>query len=525
MFRDRMRGTPVALDEAAADAALDLMTRVMRRHVEEIVDRDGMPHLAHLINGWGNARLRGRYLLEHFGSFVHRDDDGRPFILQCDVEGDFHPWQGFAYAVMAGIDLEQQIPGVGASLAEVARNSVYVQTQIGRELGHLLYGLAHLETSASNVRTFFLEGEPFTVHELVEHAVVAHIEGDFKTCKKIHLTEGLCAAVAKIAGLEDYREEAQSFLAGQLEQLHVIGVVLEEARRIHAAPPGADVSLLDDVRASLQLGRWFENLIWQAGHLTELAQLAAELGYEIAPEHEHSIAVVLNEVNGLLPAFLPHTDFVENFLVFGHFRRGVSLLLERQRARREGRTVDLARFAVDFDAIEPANLSGAPPAPNAVFDLYHKPRAARPRFIDVVERYATLASDGLEPRGAADHFRRIGPPGWPRALHYELLDYGDEIGAELHLESRAVHPLGPVLRDLAPQVAARFPGRRVDWDPTWWRKSGRLRVLFDAAAPADEIAVGLSTLIAETYPAIDGFGREAQVAGGASVPVDLSVEP
>jgi hypothetical protein len=160
-----------------------------------------------------------------------------------------------------------------------------------------------------------------------------------------------------------------------------------------------------------------------------------------------------------------------------------------------------------------------------VFDLYHKPRNARPHFLDVVGRYAALAGDGLEPRGAADHFRRVGPPGWPRALHYELLDYGTEIGAELHLEGRAVHALAPVLRDLAPKVATKFPHQRVEWDPSWWRKSGRIRVVFDAAAPADEIAAGLRTLIAETYATVDPFGREAQVAGGASVPVDLSVEP
>jgi hypothetical protein len=524
-LRDRLRGEPVAVDEAAADAALDLMTRVMRQHVEEIVDRDGMPHLAHAINGWGNARLRGQRLIDHVGSFVHRDEGGRPFILQCDAEGDFHPWQGFAYAVMAGIDLGQVIPGVGASLAEVARNSVYLQTSVGRELGHLLYGLAHLVTSTDEVWPFFLDGQPYTVHELVDHAVVAHIEGDFKTCKKIHLTEGLCAAVARIDGLGEYREEAETFLAGQLEQLHVLGVVLDEARRVHAAPAGADLTLLDDVRASLQLDRWFENVVWQAGHLTELAMLAVELGYAITPEVERSMAFVINEVNGLVPAFLPHTDFAENFLVYGHYRRGVSLLLERRRAAREGRPVDLTRFTVDFDAIAAAPLPAAVPGPDAVFDLFHEPRAPRPRFLDVIARYAAIAGDGLEPRGAADHFRRVGPPGWPRALHYELLDYGDEIGAELHLESAAVRPLGPVLRELAPQVAARFPGRAVDWDPRWWRTSGRLRVRFDATAPPDEIAAGLRTLIAETYAVIDPFGRQAQVAGGASEPVDLAAEP
>jgi hypothetical protein len=528
-FRDRMRASPVALDEGVAAGTLALLTGVMRRHVEEVVDRDGMPHLAHVINGWGDARLRGRRLLEHFGAFVHRDEDGRPFVLQCDAEGDFHPWQGFAYAVMAGVDLDQPLPGAGATLAEVARNSVYLQTSLGRELGHLLYGLAYLETDVEAVRTFFLDGQPFTARELMEHAVVAHFEGDFKTCKKIHLTEGICAAAARMTGFEDYREEAEIFLAGQLEQLYVLGVTLEEARRVRAGE--TDAALLEDLRATLALGRWFENVVWQSGHLAELAALAAGLGYAIAPEVEHSLALVINEVNALMAAFVPHVDFAANFLVFGHYRRGVSLLLERAAAGREGRAVDPVRFTVDFDAVAPAvalppaAVATEVPGPAEVFDLYQDAHAGRPRFLDVVARYAAGARDGLEPRGAADHFRRIGPPTWPRALHYELLDYGDEIGAELHLESAAVRPLGPVLRDLADRVAARFPGRRVEWDPKWWRQSGRLRVVFDGAAPADDIAAGMRDLIAETWAAIDGFGRQAQVVGGASHPVDTSAEP
>jgi hypothetical protein len=524
-FRDRMRAEPIAIDEAAAAEVLGLLDRVMRRHVEEIVDRDGMPHLAHVINGWGNARLRGRKMLEHFGQFVHRDEEGRPFILQCDAEGDFHPWQGFAYAVMAGVDLGQAIPGAGATLDEVARNSVYLQTKLGRELGHLLYGLAHLEEDADAARSFLLDGEAFTVRELVEHAVVAHFEGDFKTCKKIHLTEGICAAAARITGLEEYREEAEVFLAGQLEQLYVLGLVLEEARRVEAAGGSADTWLLDDLRATLALDRWFENVIWQAGHLTELAELAVRLGYAVAPEIERSLALVIREVNALLPALLPYVDFAANFLVFGHYRRGVSLFLERLRAGREGRAVDLARYTVDFDAITPVPRASSGSAPSRVFDLYQEPRKIRPRFTEVVARYAAGAREGLEPRGNADHFRRIGPPSWPRALHYELLDYGDRIGTELHLESEAVRSLGPVLQQLADRVTALSPGHPIEWDPKWWRRSGRLRVVYDDTTPVDDIAAGMHELIAKTWTEIDAFGRQVQVAGGVSEPVDTRAEP
>jgi hypothetical protein len=520
-FSARMRTAPVDFDGAGAIRTLEIITGVMRSHVEEIVDRDGMPHLAHVINGWGNGRLRGRRLLEHFSQFIHRDGDDHPYILQCDTEGDFHPWQGFAYAVMAGLDLGQVIPGTAVSLAEVARNSVYLQTDVGREMGHLLYGLAHLESKADDVRPFSLSGRTFTVREVMEHAVTAHVEGDFKTCKKIHLTEGICAAAARIDGLADYRGEAEAFLTGQLEQLHVLGVFLEQARLIHGGE-SIDQTLIDELRTALVLDRWFENLIWQAGHLAELAELAALLGYSIPIEQRRSLTLVINEVNALIPAFLPHIDFARHFLVFGHYRRGVTLMLARERASAQQPEIDLAAFTVDFDDVAPISLDTSQQVPSGVFDLYLDPHSSRAEFAEVVARYAASARPGLEPRGRADHFRRIGPPSWPRALHYELLDYGDQIGVELHLESSAVRPLGPALEKLVAKVAARFVDRSVEWDPAWWRQSGRLRIQFGREVPAADIAAAMHVLIDATWTVVDAFGRGAQVAAGASTPVDLS---
>lgn len=57
-------------------------------------------------------------------------------------------------------------------------------------------------------------------------------------------------------------------------------------------------------------------------------------------------------------------------------------------------------------------------------------------------------------------------------VHYEYLNYQDEIGAEIHLESDQVKPLASLLQ--------RFSGSKIVeniilvWDPRWSRGRGRL---------------------------------------------------
>src|SRR5450755_5025250 len=110
---------PALHDRALAKRASALLAEAMSSRIGEIEDRDTMPNLCHVINGWGNAPLSGGSVLDGYARYVHRSSEGTPSILQCSDEGDFHPWQSFAYAVMAGVSPDTPIAGAGCSLFEL----------------------------------------------------------------------------------------------------------------------------------------------------------------------------------------------------------------------------------------------------------------------------------------------------------------------------------------------------------------------------------------------------------------------
>lgn len=509
-FRRQMLEAPVTADADLTDSVSGLLSQTMRAHVADIIERDSLPHLSHILNGWGDVRFGGVRLMERLESFIHRDAAGRYFILQCDPEGEFHPWQSFAYAVMAGVDPDAQVPP-GTTLRELARNSRHLQTREGRELGHLLFALAYLDADAGGP-PFSLDGEVCDLRGLMERAVEAHHYGSFEVCRKFHLTEGLCAVAARVPGFEAYRAPAQGFLDGQLDMLLLLGIILREAADSAAAGKGVEPgSLLEELRDTLVLGNYVENHAYYAGHLIELGTLAEGLGYHIAPEQRSAMAFVVNELNRTIPAYLSRTCFAECFLHFGHYRRAVTLLGRLDQVRRESRALtraDLADFTVDFDATaaEPAAL--APEHATAahgpsVYEVALSAANVRPAFGEIVNEYRALAPRHFEPRGKADHFRRISPPWWPRAFHYELLDYGRDVGLEIHLESDEVRPLAERVRPLTERVAERFPGLRVGWDEKWSHGRGRLRVIFGPDAPPPEVAAGMLALIEETFPHLD----------------------
>lgn len=521
-FRRQQQRSAVTLDASLNEFVADLLARLMGQYIASIIERDSLPHLGHVLNGWGNAQFRRARMMDHLESFIQTDSAGRDVITQCDPEGEFHPWQSIAYAVMAGVDPDEPITR-RITLRHLARNSRYLHTREGHELGHLLFALAYLDPDVESP-PFSLAGDLRTVPELMELAVEAHHYGSFEVCRKFHLTEGLCAMAAKVAGLETYRTDAQGFLDGQLDMLLVLGIILREAEALAAAgQPAEPDSLMQELREALVLGNYLENHCYYAGHLIELATLAESLGYRIAPEHRNATAFVLNEMNRVLPAYLPHLYFPECFLHLGHYRRAMTLLAETERLSREGRPptrADLARFTVDFDAL-PASEGLAQPDKGlwssvktdiyAVASFSVTPRAG---FESVIDHYRALAPHPFRPRGTELHFRRIIPPRWPRAFHYELLDYSDAMGLELHLEDERVGWLRDRVQPLVAQVAALFPEQRVEWEPKWAGELGRLRVLFALDAPPAQVAAGMLALIEETYPKLDVAVREAVRANG-----------
>ncbi|MCH9648209.1 MAG: hypothetical protein K0U98_08220 [Deltaproteobacteria bacterium] len=532
MRADLLRQSP-QLDVAAVERVSEQLALQMAHSLPAIVERDGLPHLCHVFNGWGDGLFRGRPLTAELEPFVHRNRSGGPILLQCDPEGDYHPWQSLAYAVMAGVEphkalFEDAIGGV--TLSQLAANSRFLRTDKGIELGHLLFAAAQLGGEALE-GVFSLDGEEHDLSSLVDLAIEAHHFGGFDVCRKFHLTEGICAVAALVPGFEGFRSQGQGFLSGQLEMLLLLGVILQQARRLldtgrSLAEESPESRLVRELRDTLIVDEYLENHCYYAGHLIELAGFAEAMGYPIEAEHRGAMALVLNELNALLPEALAELSFLDCFLHLGHYRRAMTLQLEVTRAQRGNRRLeraDLRRFEVDFDALaaQPGlERSSVPPAlfSSGIYAAAPPSVTIRPRFEAIVEHYAVRARQGLGPRGHLGHFRRIGPAAWPRAVHYELLDYGDRVGAEIHLESDAVRPLGPVLRDLTAAVGEQFRSQTVEWEPGWSRNRGRLRVLFEENSPAEEVAEAMVALVDKTLPTLEGQG--GGLWGGSAVGED-----
>ncbi|MBY3222197.1 hypothetical protein [Rhizobium laguerreae] len=228
-FRGTTLSDEVTLRRSLLERTVDLLAQAMRPHIFEIVERDGLPHLAHAIVGWGDATFCGFQLSDHIAAFVTRGPTG-PHIPQCDPEGDFHPWQSFAYAAMAGTEGNRMLGRSPHSLISLTRNSRHLQTSEGRELGHLLFALAEFDPDPDGP-PLFMEGQRLELRQLPELAIHAHHFATFEVCRKFHLTEGICAAVARIPGFEPYRPHAQGFLDGQMTVLELFAFLMNSIRQ------------------------------------------------------------------------------------------------------------------------------------------------------------------------------------------------------------------------------------------------------------------------------------------------------
>lgn len=499
-FRESMQAIP-RMDHALLDNTTRQLDTLLHRCIGNIIERDGMPHLCHIINGWGNGQYNGVHHLDRIAGFIHRDSHQHPFLLQKDPEGDFHPWQTFAYAVMAGVQPHQTIGKTGITLRELATHSTFLKTDKGTELGHLLYAFAHLAPDKTDI-AFSLNGTRYGLHALMEHAIDAHIHGDFDVCRKFHLTEGICALVKKADGFAQYHDTALLFLQGQLEMLFLTGIIFEQLNS-----PQPDHALVEDARKALVLGDAVENHAYYAGHIIELATLAAMMGYDIDPVYWNAMVYITNSLNRIIPSFTSKIAFEECFLHFGHYRRAATLLaaLEatgfRPPAQDEGM---LAQYTVSFNGPAPALPPAAPGGKlEGLFSFAVPTKQPRERFEQVVETYNSSADPLLQTRGTFDHFRRICPPGWPRFVHYEFLDYKTHIGVEIHLEHKGVTPLQENIQSFRHSIEKKFPGKIVGWDDRWYNNSGRLAVIFDESEAAEAIANSMRTVIDITFPALN----------------------
>ena len=131
-----------------------------------------------------------------------------------------------------------------------------------------------------------------------------------------------------------------------------------------------------------------------------------------------------------------------------------------------------------------------------------------PRLAAAVASYNRSKEPGLGAAGSGDGYRKIVPPGWPSALHYEFLAADDEsggVGVELHAEKVDLAGLADTLKAAVTRLAPTFPG--IEFDPEWLEKHFRIVIRTTGATP-EVVAETMKGLIAETKPQVDAWLRD-----------------
>lgn len=498
---------------------LDLATV---RHVRAIVERDAMPHLSHLINGWGNAKIDGKTLLSETRWFIQQaDQPDKSFFLQCDQDGDFHPWQTFAYCFMAGVSPTTHITPA-QSIRDLALRSINIQTSDGEELGHLLFCLPYLMKRPGNFSVALNKTE-YSFSRLTDHAVEAHAHGHFNVCRKFHLTEGLTQIVRHFPEAAMHRTTVESFFEGQVNQIYLLALISEILAEFRLGKLDR-LNELEGYRATLAIGDLFENFLYYIGHLVELACFGHANGFQVVPSVRFAINQVLNELQYWFPRHIHDVDIPTCAHCLSHFRRAITMYLglsERSFATDMVNRRFLSGYTADFDLLrKPAD----PPPQDSpkIFEGNLSPfrtlkaaRTMRPRFEEVVSTYNNLRGKLPEARGLFDHFQRIIPKGWPRFIHFEFLDKGAHVGLELHLESDLVSELGGAIKCKLNRPPAKFE-LPWEWDQSWSRGRGRLRSVADDSLPpqfvAKQMIILINHFVGKLNPAVSMLLKRGQLA-------------
>jgi len=475
---------------AATDATLgDLLAPV----VSQIISREGLPHIAHLICGWGNAVVGSRPLLSYISDFIVVSG-GKPQIPQKAEGGDFHPWQTFAYCTMAAPQAFYTRGSSSHSFAEVASNSVDLNTSDNTDLGHFLYAYSYLPAAHQPEEVIF-ESRPQNILSLVDLAIEGHAFGGFEVCRKFHLTEGLCA-VTSHARFSHRRQEVRKFLTGQLACLeHVLAIatiLLINKDRQLADVPADEQATLVELRKVLVLGEAIENIYYYAGHLVELAAISIRCGYDVTTTHLTTIRRLIGALDSLLPDIRGELTFAESFYAFAHYKRGSEMILP---------ILGLSLAPTNADQLKLDNRQRRGEALEAKAHpkdrpFTYAPAKAKPRpyFERVVAAYNATCRPGYDAKGEFPHFRKILAPGLPTGVHYEFLDCGDTVGVELHCE-RAIHA-DPLLFQRLTKILTQAGLVSAVYDPTWYSGCGRVVTRYAGSVPPSVIADQMTRFVA-----------------------------
>lgn len=490
-YQESIAANGAGLDRGSCAEVVDGAAAMVIDSIEDLRSDDSLPFLSHLCLGFGDLPAVRQHLVPRFFDFV-QTHEGPGFVAQRDSEGDFHPWQSFAYLSL----LRRQIPDCGRSidadrLRDAAVHSRDLNVDRGEELGHGLLAAALLFSRPAELE-FVFAGRAHTFEELLREALHAQWFGDFDVCRKFHLTEGIYAAAFQNPGLSRYRELAAAALDGQEGVLRLVAVLLRAI--VEAGRTGSsDTGLVTRIRSAAGIGPFFADHLFYAGHLLELDNVVALHGGRRMDRGP--VVSMINDMNRLLaPRLQTPREIITYAVQISHYRRALMTFLTDEPPSTSSGT---CRPPQRQDGVASFFVREPPDARHAM----------RPEFEAALSACRSAVPD-LPFRGTFGHFRRAHRAYWPRTLHYELLDYGDWIGAEIHLEGGSAMWARPHLSALAARWGGWPAPGILDWDGQWWNGRGRLRVVFPPGSSPETIARAMAALVDATGPDVLGGGAE-----------------
>lgn len=479
------------IDFDLAMHAVQIIDSLTEKTAQTIVDREGLPHIAHLICGWGNLSVGGRYLFDRIYDFARATSVGL-IIPQNNLSGDFHPWQTFAYGCMSDSNFFNYSRN-NVTLLEVAQASNNLNSCDTTDLGHFLYASSYIPLRLRS-NNFVFGGREATIVELANMALNAHVNGGFHVCRKFHLTEGLCA-ISRQMHSKKFRKQVAVLLSGQLKSLIVLNAIVKTMESILCSSKNSLMDELEQLRRILVLGGAIENIYYYAGHLVELAAISNMYGYDEADGHASTIACILNFLNKLLPSISCEIHYEESFYAFAHYRRGYLLYtksLTEVGGRGEGVKFISRSNGGGFSFPEagsqykwPFTFASAKIKPSNKFSL-------------ILDNYNKIAVPEHMARGEFAHFRKIMPCELPLGVHYEFLCTANSIGLEIHCE-RDEHTAHREYRVISETLCLRA-GVAAIFDPDWYGGCGRVVVRYSWETPPSTVAKAMNLIIKISLP-------------------------
>jgi hypothetical protein len=132
-----------------------------------------------------------------------------------------------------------------------------------------------------------------------------------------------------------------------------------------------------------------------------------------------------------------------------------------------------------------------------------------PAFLAVVGAYDRTAEEQWRTRHRARNRRGVRRDQWPRGVHYVFVNYPDEVGIELHLQSDEVCGLAAHLSPLSGQELA--PGILAEWDPGFSHNLGRLVAKVGKGQSPEVGARAMQALIARTRDIVENYLKTREV--------------